>query len=188
VIDGREDAVSIEREEAGAMLADVESVVARVKQSRLYRRAATILILWGVISVVGDCADLLMPRGSGWVWGGLEIFGVAATVFLVRRGARGWLAPRFVGAFALFYGFGLVWSDVVGSFGPRQMDAFWSTLFLFGYALAGLWFGAAFAAFGLGLTALIIAGYLWSDDWFPLWMVFAHGGGMVLCGLWMRRA
>ena len=106
----------------------------------------------------------------------------------MRRGARSWLAPRFVLAFALFYGFGLVWSEVIGGLGPRQMDAFWSTLFLFGYALAGLWFGAAFAVFGLGLTALIIAGYLWSGDWFPLWMVFAHGGGMVLRGLWMRRA
>ena len=32
--------------EAGAMLADVEAVVARVKQSRIYARAGAIVILW----------------------------------------------------------------------------------------------------------------------------------------------
>jgi hypothetical protein len=72
--------------------------------------------------------------------------------------------------------------------GPREEMAFWPTLFLFGYALAGLWFGAAFSAIGLGLTALILAGYFWSGEAFILWQAFVSGFGFMLCGLWMRRA
>jgi hypothetical protein len=62
--------------------------------------------------------------------------------------------------------------------------AFWPTLFLFGYALAGLWFGAAFSAIGLGLTALILAGYVWSGAAFSLRLAVVCGGGFILCGLW----
>jgi hypothetical protein len=54
-------------------------------------------------------------------------------------------------------------------------------------ALAGLWFGAAFAALGLGLSALALAGYLWSGEGFNLWLAAVNGGGFILCGLWMRR-
>ncbi len=52
----------------------------------------------------------------------------------------------------------------------------------------GLWFGAAFSAIGLGLTALILAGYVWSGEAFLLWQAFVTGFGFMLCGLWMRRA
>jgi len=66
--------------------------------------------------------------------------------------------------------------------------AFWPTLLLFGYALAGLWFGAAFSAIGLGLTALILMRYVWAGTAFALWLALVTGGGFILCGLWMRRA
>jgi len=38
-----------------------------------------------------------------------------------------------------------------------QVAAFWPTLFQFGYAVAGLWFGAAFVAIGLGASAATLA-------------------------------
>ena len=41
---------------------------------------------------------------------------------------------------------------------------------------------------GLGLTALILAGYVWAGAAFPLWLAAVSGGGFILCGLWMRRA
>jgi hypothetical protein len=68
------------------------------------------------------------------------------------------------------------------------MDAFWPTLFMLGYTLAGLWFGLAFTALGLVLTALILAGYFWSGEWFSLWLAIFNGGGLILCGVLMRRA
>jgi hypothetical protein len=183
--------MTISPNEAGAMLADVDAIVARVKQSLIYRRAGEITILWGAIIVLGHLFNMAAPRWSLWEWRVADSVGVAATLIVMLRGrsSAGKRFPlRLLGAFALFFVFGFVWSDLIGRFGPRELDAFWPTLFLFGYALAGLWFGAAFAALGLGLSALIVAGYFWSGEWFSLWLAVVNGGGFVLCGLWMRRA
>ena len=76
----------------------------------------------------------------------------------------------------------------IGKFGPRELDAFWPTLFEFGYALAGLWFGRAFTIIGVSLAALILAGYFWAGPAFDLYLAAVNGGGLILCGLWMRRA
>ena len=184
--------MTINRNEAGAMLADVDAIVARVKQSRLYRRIGEVTILWGVVIVCGHLLSVAAaPRWSPWDWRAADVFGVAATIVLVARGrwSQGLRIPlRVLAIFALFFGFGLLWSALLGRFGPRELDAFWPTLVLFGYALAGLWLGAVFAALGLGLSALIVAGYFWSGEWFNLWLAVVNGGGFILCGLWMRRA
>ena len=55
-------------------------------------------------------------------------------------------------------------------------------------AIAGLWFGYAFVAIGLGITALTLIGYFHVGDAFELWMAFVNGGGLILGGLWMRRS
>ena len=182
--------MTIRSDEAAATLADIESVVGRVKQSRIYRNAALVIILWGVVDLVRDLLLAVGPRWFGPRWFLVDLFGVAGTIVLLRRGGGpvSRFPLRILAAFALFYGFGWIWSNVIGQFGPREQMAFWPTLFLFGYALAGLGFGAAFSAIGLGLAALIVAGYLWSGDAFLLWQALVTGVGFVLCGLWMRRA
>ena len=55
------------------------------------------------------------------------------------------------------------------------------------YALAGIWFGIAFVAIGLGITALTLIGFFYIGEVFPLWMAFVNGGGLIVGGLWMRR-
>jgi hypothetical protein len=182
--------VTIRSDEAAAMLADVENVVGKVKQSRIYRNAALIFVLWGVVALVRDALIAISPRWFGPRWFLIDLFGVAGTILLLLRGAgpTARFPLRILAAFALFYAFGWVWSDVFGQFGQREQMAFWPTLFLFGYSLAGLWFGAAFSAIGLGLTALIIAGYYWAGNAFFLWQALVTGVGFILCGLWMRRA
>ena len=182
--------MTIRSDEAAAMLADVDSVVAKVKQSRIYRSAALIIILWGVVNLVRDALIALAPAWVGPRWFVIDALGVIGTIAILSRtavaGAR--LPLRTLAAFLLFYAFGWIWANFLGGFGPREQMAFWPTLFLFGYALAGLWFGTAFSAIGLGLTALILAGYVWSGAAFPLWLALVTGGGFILCGLWMRRA
>lgn len=120
----------------------------------------------------------------------VDLVGVAATIVLVSRSMRkGSRFPlRVLGAFALFYGFGWIWADLIGHLEPRELQAFWPTLFLFGFALAGLWFGIVFLVIGLGGAALIVAAFFWSGAWFELWTALAFGGGFILSGLWMRRA
>jgi hypothetical protein len=182
--------MTIRSDEAAAMLADVETVVARVKQSRIYRSAALIIILWGVVNLARDCLIAIAPGWFGPRWFLIDAIGVAGTLaslrWVVEPGAR--FPLKTLAAFCLFYAFGWIWADFLGGFGSREQMAFLPTLFLFGYALAGLWFGAAFSAIGVGLTALILMGYVGSGAAFPLWLAAVSGGGFILCGLWMRRA
>jgi hypothetical protein len=182
--------MTIGSDEAAAMLADVETVVAKVKQSRIYRSAAQIIILWGVVNVVRDLLIGAAPAWFGPRWFLIDAIGIIGTLVLLRwvvePGAR--LPLRTLAAFSLFYGFGWIWANLLGNFAQREQMTFWPTLGLFGYALAGLWFGPAFSAIGLGLTALVLAGYVWSGPAFPLWLAVVHGGGFIPCGLWMRRA
>jgi len=182
--------MTMDAAQAGAILAEVDSIVAKVRQSSLYRLTGALLVLWGAIVVAADLVGFVWPRGSVWTWAAANALGAAASFAMLRGAAEAprSLAWRFLAAFAVFVAFGLLWSVGFGRFGPRELDAFWPTLFLFGYALAGLWFGAAFVALGLGLSALVLAGYLWSGDWFNLWLAAVNGGGFILCGLWMRRA
>lgn len=176
--------------EASRMLADIDAVVAKVKQSRGYRTGGAMMILWGAIVVVANLFCAATPYWSGRIWLALDAIGVAATLLMLQRGLpKGRAVPlRFLAAVLIFFVFGLTWSVLVGRFGPRQLDAFWPTLFLFAQTLAGLWFGAVFSILGLALSALIIAGYLWSGEWFTLWLAVFNGGGLILCGLLMRRA
>jgi len=182
--------MSVDAEQAGAILAEVDSIVAKVRQSRLYHVTGVLLVLWGAIVAAADLVAFAWPRWSIWTWVAANALGALASVVALRadRGIANDLPIRFLAAFAMFVAFGLLWSVGFGRFGPRELEAFWPTLFLFGYALAGLWFGAAFAALGLGLSALVLVGYLWSGGAFNLWLAAVNGGGFILCGLWMRRA
>jgi len=143
-----------------------------------------------VVDLVRDVLIMAAPKQFGPWWFVVDLCGVAGTIVLLRRAgaAAGRFPIRILLAFAAFYAFGYLWEHGLGHFGSRQEMAFWPTLFLFGYTVAGLRLGAAFAAIGLGLTALIVAGYFWAGEAFPLWMAGATGLGFILCGFWMRRA
>jgi hypothetical protein len=182
--------MTIGSDEAAAMLADVETVVAKVKQSRIYRDAALIMMLWGAVNLARDGLIAIGPHWFGPRWFLVDALGVAGTIAILRYGAGpGVRFPiRTLAGFVLFYAFGSIWAHLLGHFGARQQMAFWPTLFLFGYSVAGLWFGPAFTAIGLSVAALVVAGYLWVGDAFALWLAVVTGGGFILCGLWMRRA
>jgi hypothetical protein len=183
--------MSIGPTEAAASLVDIESIAKRVKQSSFYRVAGTVVILWGIVWAIGFSATQIVPERALAVWIACDAFGVIATTALTARAAHKHgrdFDPRFLAALLLFFGFGMLWSQVFGRFGGRELDAYWPTLFMFGYALAGLWLGRAFVVIGLSITTMTVAGFLWVDRWFDLYLALVDGGGLILCGLWMRRA
>jgi MFS family permease len=181
--------VTIDRDAADAMLAEIAAIARRVRQSAIYRASGLILMFWGGVVVAGNVAGMFAGRWAGYSWAALDLLGVAGTLALLARTREGRaLGPRMVAGVALFAAFGFAWSEVIGRFGPRELDAFWPTLFLFGYALAGLWLGRAFIAIGVGIAALVVAGYCWAGAAFEPYLAAVNGGGLVLCGLWMRRA
>ncbi len=182
--------MTISSEEASAMLADVDAVVARMKQSQIYRSAGDIFILWGVLQAVRESMFHLFPKTMAIGWFAVDFVGIVLTVLLLSRNGRagGRFPYRLVATFALFYGFGWIWADLIGEMHGRQLAAFWPTVFQFGWSVAGLWFGWAFLVIGLGALALTLASYFWGGDSAGTWLTFVNCGALIAAGAWMRRA
>ncbi|MGX1234966.1 hypothetical protein AB7M71_008058 [Bradyrhizobium japonicum] len=182
----------IDSKEASAALADIDDIVQRVKQSQLYELASLAAVWWGVLVFAGNLVTWLWPIYAVYAWVAVDVLGVGGLVALRLlnpphhpHGAA--FNIRLVLVFVLFFAFGYLCTNVVGHFGPRQLGAFWPLYFMLFYTLAGLWFGYAFVAIGLGIAALTLIGFFYIGEVFPLWMAFVNGGGLILGGLWMRR-
>ena len=178
--------------EAVAALNDIEQIVARVRQSRIYDLASLIMIVSGVLVLAGNVANFLMPRQSGYIWITVNVLSVASFAALSTMGGKQvGIRPfdfRILAAFLLFYAFGIFCSGILGHFEPREMGAFWPIYFMLFYCMAGLWFGRAFIAIGLAIIVLTLIGYFFVEGFaFLLWMAAVNGGGLILSGLWMRR-
>ena|ERR1700737_3864703 len=183
---------SIDRQEAASALSDIDSIVRRVRQSRIYTTASMILIMWGVLVFVGYCASYLWPREARLVWIAISLLGIIGSFVLgrfnrARNGVRTF-DLRVLAAIALFVAFGLFCSVGLGHFTGRQMGAFWPIYIMLVYSIVGLWAGRAFVVIGLSVTALTLIGYFFLGNAFDLWMAFVDGGGLFLGGLWMRRS
>ena len=182
----------IDRQQASDALSDIDDIVGRVRQSRIYNLASLIMIMWGVLVFAGNVMTYLWPRSGGMVWIAIDVAGVLGSIAIStlnypKTGVRS-IDTRMLLAFLLYCAFGLFFSVVLGHFTPRQLTTFWPLYVMMAYTIAGLWFGTAFVALGLGISALILIGYFFVGDWFELWMAVVNGGGLVLVGLWMRRS
>ena len=181
----------IDSRQAAAALADIDDIVQRVRQSQLYELASIAAIWWGVLVFAGNVVTWLWPFYAVYAWPAVDILGVGGLVVIRLlnppqvQGAA--FDLRLVLVFVLFFAFGHICTDVLGHFGPRQLGAFWPIYFMLFYMLAGLWFGTAFVAIGLVITALTLIGFFTIGEAFPLWMAFVNGGGLIVGGLWMRR-
>jgi hypothetical protein len=180
----------IDSKQATEALTDIDSIVRRVRQSRIYNFSSVMLIMWGTLVFAGYVASYIWPGMNGVQWIVLDTIGLAASLAIGastrQRAGVNTFSARFLAASVLFVVFGCILS--VGHLRARQMDAFWPIYFMMVYTIVGLWFGYAFVAIGVGITALTLIGYFFAGDWFHLWMAVVDGGGLVLGGLWMRRS
>ena len=183
---------TIDPKEAAQALNDIEQIVQRVRQSRIYDISSQIMIAAGVLVLAGNLANFVAPRQANLIWISVNVLTVASAAALSTMGGK--MAGvqtfdfRVLAAFLLFYGFGFLCSVVLGHFGPRELGAFWAIYFMLFYCMAGLWFGRAFTAMGLAIVVLTLIGYFFVEGGsFLLWMAAANGGGLILSGLWMRR-
>jgi hypothetical protein len=185
-------AAMIDHRQAKEALNDIDDIVRRVRQSRLYDLNSQIMVLWGVLVFAGNVATWLWPRYGGYIWITIDIVGVAGlaaiSVMNYSRTRVRTFDIRTLAMFVLFFAFGYFCADVLGHFTPRQQATFWPIYFMLFYTIAGLWFGYAFIAIGVGITVLTLIGYFYIGEAFPLWMAFVNGGGLILGGLWMRRS
>ena len=182
----------IDPKDAAQALDDIDQIVQRVRQSRTYDIASQMMMLWGVLVFAGNIATFLAPRYGGYIWIGVNTAGALGAIAISMFRFPGAGGPgfdlRMAIAIIMFFAFGLLFSVVFGHFGPRELGAFWPIYFMLFYCLAGLWFGRAFIAIGLGITGLVLTGYFFvGGGAFLFWMAAVNGGGLVLSGLWMRR-
>jgi len=182
---------SIDSKQASEALSQIDDIVRRVRQSRIYDIASQIMIAAGVLVLAGNIANYAVPRYTPHIWIGINMLNVAAAAVISvvgyrRTGVRAF-DFRVLVAFLLFYGFGILCMAVLGRFGPREMIAFWPIYFMLFYVLAGLWFGRAFIVIGVAIAALTLAGYFFITGFaYLLWMAVVNGGGLILSGFWMR--
>jgi hypothetical protein len=181
----------IDSQQASEALSDISEIVRRVRQSQIYNLGSLIMILWGALVFAGNIATYLGPRYGGYIWIAVNVVGVVCTLMIIASGYFGSGVRRFdfrvLMAYLLFFAFGHFCSTLLGHYTARQQGAFWTIYFMLFYSIAGLWFGYAFVAIGLGISSLTLIGYFYIGEAFPLWMALVNGGGLILGGLWMRR-
>jgi hypothetical protein len=182
----------IDSKQAADALSDIDDIVRRVRQSQIYDTASQLMMLWGALVFAGNLVTYLTPRYADYAWLLVYVGGVAgsAAVSVVNRAKSGVRSfdLRIFAAYLMFFAFGFFCVNVLGHFTPRQLGTFWPIYFMLMYCMAGLWFGYAFIAIGVAVTALTLIGYYFIGAAFPLWMAFVNGGGLILGGLWMRRS
>jgi hypothetical protein len=181
----------IDSKEASAALSEINDMVRRVRQSSIYDLASQFMVVAGVFVTAGNLANFFAPGYSLVIWPAVNVLMVvtSAVVSLFdfrRTGVRSFDA-RVLIVFVLFYAFGILCSLVLGHYGPRELGTFWPIYFMLFYCIGGLWFGRAFLAIGLTITALTLIGYFFiTSAAFLLWMAVVNGGGLIVSGLWMR--
>jgi hypothetical protein len=182
--------MTLDRDEAAASLSDIASVERRTRETVVYARSSSILILWGVLCFLGYVFQYFDPLDAHAAWIAAAVLGLVGTFVAGhwRRGPerRSLAQPMFHAQLALI-GYGFVLLALVWPIDGRQLSAFWPTLIMLGFVLMGLWLGRFFILCGLTVTALTLVGYFWSGTWFPLWMAAVDGGGLLAGGLWLRR-
>lgn len=181
----------IDSKEASAALSEINDMVQRVRQSRIYDLASQFMVVAGILVVAGNLATFLVPRYAAVIWPAVNVLtvSISAVISIYDHRRTGLLSFdfRIFFVFVLFYAFGMLCTLVLGHFGPREMGTFWPIYFMLFYCIAGLWFGRAFLAIGLAITLLTLIGYFFiTSGEFLIWMAVVNGGGLIVSGLWMR--
>ncbi len=63
-----------------------------------------------------------------------------------------------------------------------------SIFFPFMYMGSGIWARRRLFAIGFVTAAGIMAGFIWIDEYYPLWMGLFGGDSLIAGGLWLRSA
>lgn len=182
----------IDSQQASEALADINEIVRRVRQSRIYQISSLIITMWGVLLFATYITNYAWPRQGYTIWTVANLIGFAISIAIgVITNIRTGIQPfpiRLLITYLLIVAFGIFCSVLLGHFGPRQIITFWALYVMLFYAIAGLWFGYAFIVIAVCTAILTLIGYYYIGAAFLLWMAVVHGGGLILGGLWMRRS
>jgi hypothetical protein len=183
--------MTLSSKQAAEVLREVDAVSQRSGQLYRYRRAAPMLMLWGVIWFLGFSLTSVIPAHVSLIWMTLDVVGVLGCVYFARSGkgerpiatTLRWLASLF--SIFAFYVLTLI---VLQPTSGIQSAALISLIVALFYVLTGFWVGSRFAVAGTLLAALTLFGYFVLVAHFYVWMALVGGGALILAGVWLRRA
>lgn len=182
--------MTIDPNEAAASLSDVATIERRTRETLVYARSSASLILWGLLVGAGYVISFLDPELHHAHWIAIAAAGFTGSFLIHRRRSTrdSRMGELLLSTELVLLAFGFVFLILFWPVTSRQMGAFWPTLVMLGFVIAGIWLGRFFIYCGIAVTALTLAGYLWVDDtWYALWMAAVNGGGLIAGGLWLRR-
>ena len=100
----------IDSQQASEALNDINDIVRRVRQSRIYDIASLMMIMWGVLVFAANIVSFLWPRLAGYSWLAVYVTGIAGSFVISRAGHARTGVRTFDGrvlvAFLLFVAFG----------------------------------------------------------------------------------
>jgi len=184
--------MSFEREEAARALHAAEAAADRSATAVGYQRASSHLVLWGVVWLIGYIAGYIRIPHGNVALPALIVLGVIGS-FLVGLRARGPGPRRNYAARSLVIALAMV----LFSFGVQAITPVSSLVNAEGvvalgigaiYMVLGISMGWRLSVVGAALMIAVILGFHYAREQFFLWMALAGGGGLILGGLWLRKA
>jgi hypothetical protein len=158
--------MNISPEEAAKALQEIASSRAAMRQAVRSHCGHFYLWIWGIVWIAISLYTRFVAP-SAWVANSISAVGVLATIavgFVQAQQIRKVIDRRFVAVCVvlLVFGYG-VWPVFMGGFHSYQAAFGYSTLlWMQVYIVAGIWFDNYWLWVGLGVTAIILAGFLFS--------------------------
>lgn len=183
--------MALSPQEAGALLADIESARAAMRHAIRAHRGHYHLWIWGGAWIAmplsahfgGEYAARFFP----WICvaGGILSFLAGFTQKQqVRRPANG----RFVAVMLTIWLFAVVFPIVLRApLDARTYYAYCCLVAMQTYVVAGIWTDTYLLWVGLLVTALILIGLFLFPALFWIWMAVFGGGTLVLTGFYVRH-
>ncbi len=184
--------MTVDREEASALLKDVEGMESRVRQILIYAHISDFFFLWAVIFAGGFTANYFLREKAGAMVGAGRArpdrdrdHRVLSSPQRRRTASQHSLAggEQHGGDFVAF---GTLWTSLL-HMGWREEVTFWPTFLSFLVFLVGLWLGRTLVLAAAAIFAISLAGYFFAGPYLLLWMAAAMGGSLFAAGLWLRR-
>ena len=181
----------LSRTEAADALRDIDQTAQHSSTLLGYEKASPFLILWGVLWAAGYSGTYFFTPYTNAIWLSVVVAGTAASAIIGARikpsSARrtnwrfffSWLSAfcAVVSVLAIFY-----------PFSGAQVGSLFPLIIGWAYVILGIWTGARLAITGLCIVVLTLVGFFYLPAYFTLWMAVVGGGGLILGGIWLRRA
>ncbi len=186
--------MSIRREEAAEALKTATAAAGRSVAAAGYARTAPYLFVWGGVWVLANLAGLVGGLHRGLVWLALSTLGVVASVIISLRirgpgggGRRESVVRALLLALAIAL-FAMAMPIVLPGLTYMQVESLICLAVGAAYVVMGTFTGLRLSAVGMLVMLGAIAAHVWGGPIFFLWMALVGGGGLILGGLWLRRA